>query len=74
VRVSFADGKPEVTNGPFADAAPVIGGYWMIQVPSRDDAVAWAKRCPARPNEVIEVRQVFEMADFPPEVQKAAGR
>ncbi len=74
VRVSFAAGKPEATDGPFADAAPVVGGYWMIQVPSKDDAVAWAKRCPARPNEVIEVRQVFEMADFPPEVQKAAGR
>jgi hypothetical protein len=74
VRVSFADGKPTVTEGPFAPAEPVIGGYWMIQVASRDEAVAWASRCPANPNEVIEVRQVFEMADFPPEVRKAAGR
>jgi hypothetical protein len=74
VRVSFADGKPTVTEGPFAQAEPVIGGYWMIQVASRDEAVAWASRCPANPNEVIEVRQVFEMADFPPEVREAAGR
>jgi hypothetical protein len=74
VRVSFAGGKPTVTQGPFAEAEPVIGGYWMIQVASRDEAVAWASRCPANPNEVIEVRQVYEMADFPPEVRKAAGR
>jgi hypothetical protein len=74
VRVSFSDGKPNVIQGPFPEAEPVVGGYWMIQVGSRDEAVEWAKRCPARANEVIEVRQVFEMADFPPEVQKAAGR
>ncbi|HYW33531.1 MAG TPA: YciI family protein [Candidatus Bathyarchaeia archaeon] len=74
VRVSFADGKPKVTKGPFPEAAPVIGGYWMIQVKSKEEAVEWATRCPASANEVIEVRQVFEMADFPPEVQKAAGR
>jgi len=73
VRVSFAGGKPTVTQGPFAEAEPVIGGYWMIQVASRDEAVAWASRCPAKSNEVIEIRQVFEMADFPPEVRKAAG-
>src|SRR5580692_8199298 len=74
VRVSFAGGKPTVTQGPFGEAVPVSGGYWMVQVASRDEAVAWASRCPANPNEVIEVRQVFEMADFPPEVRKAAGR
>ena len=73
-RVSFAGGKPKVSQGPFPEAEAVIGGYWMIQVKSRDEAIEWASRCPARANEVIEVRQVFEMSDFPPEVQKAAGQ
>jgi hypothetical protein len=72
-RVSFADGKPKVTDGPFAEAKEVVGGYWMIQVKSRDEAIEWASRCPASANEVIEVRQVQEMADFPPDVQEAAS-
>lgn len=72
-RVSFADGKPRVVDGPFAEAKEVLGGYWMIQVKSKDEAIAWASRCPAGPNEVIEVRQVQEFADFPPDVQNAAA-
>src|SRR3982750_3248351 len=71
-RVSFAGGKPKVTDGPFAEAKEVLGGYWMIDVRSRDEAIEWARRCPAGPNEVIEIRQVQEMADFPADVQKAA--
>lgn len=70
-RVSFASGKPLVTDGPFTESKEVLGGYWMIQVKSKEEAVEWAKRVPARSNDVIEVRQVFEMSDFPPEVQKA---
>ena len=70
-RVSFAGGKPKVTDGPFSEAKEVLGGYWMIQVKSREEAIAWASRCPAGENEVIEVRQVQEMADFPPDVQEA---
>ncbi len=72
-RVSFSGGKPKVTDGPFAEAKEVVGGYWMIQVRSRDEAIEWASRCPASDNEVIEVRQVQEMADFPPDVQEAAA-
>ena len=72
-RVSFAGGKPKVTDGPFAEAKEVLGGYWMIDVKSKDEAIEWAKRCPGSPNEVIEVRQVQEMADFPPDVQRAAA-
>jgi len=72
-RVSFEGGKPKVTDGPFAEAKEVLGGYWMIQVRSKEEAIEWAKRCPAGPNEVIEIRQVQEMADFPPDVQKAAA-
>ncbi|MGZ5129961.1 MAG: YciI family protein [Caldimonas sp.] len=71
-RVSFAGGKPKVTDGPFAEAKEVLGGYWMIQVRSREEAIEWAKRCPGGPNEIIEVRQVQEMSDFPADVQKAA--
>src|SRR5437899_5650243 len=72
-RVSFAGGKPKVTDGPLIDAKEVLGGYWMIQVKSKEDAVEWAKRCPASGNEVIEIRQVQEFADLPPDVQKAAA-
>lgn len=73
VRVSFADGKPEITDGPFAEAKEVIGGYWMIQVRSKEEAVEWASRCPASDNDVIEVRQVHEFSEFPPEVQADAA-
>jgi hypothetical protein len=72
VRVSFSGGKPKVTDGPFVEAKEVLGGYWMIQVKSKEEAIEWASRCPASDNEVIEVRQVQELADFSPEVQKAA--
>jgi hypothetical protein len=71
-RVSFPKGKPSVTDGPFIEAKEVLGGYWMIDVKSKAEAVAWASRCPAGENEVIEVRQVQEMSDFPPDVQRAA--
>jgi len=71
-RVSFPGGKPKVTDGPFAEAKEVLGGYWMIQVKTRAEAIEWASRCPASENEVIEVRQVQEMEDFPADVQQAA--
>lgn len=72
-RVSFQGGKPQVTDGPFAEAKEVVGGYWIIDVKSREEAVEWAKRCPAGDNEVIEVRQIQEFSDFPPDVQEAAS-
>jgi hypothetical protein len=72
-RVSFVGGKPVVTDGPFAEAKEVLGGYWMIDVTCREEAIAWAKRCPASASEVIEIRQVQEMSDFPPDVQEAAA-
>lgn len=72
-RVSFEGGKPVVTDGPFVESKEVLGGYWMIDVRSRDEAIAWAKRCPASSNEIIEIRQVHEMSDFPADVQEAAA-
>jgi len=72
-RVSFTSGTPMVKDGPFAEAKEVVGGYWMIQVRSKDEAIEWAKRAPMGDNEIIEVRQVQEMEDFPPDVQQAAA-
>jgi len=72
-RVSFSGGKPIGTDGPFTEAKEVIGGYWMIQVRSKEEAIEWASRCPASDNEVIEIRQVQELADFPEDVQKVAA-
>jgi hypothetical protein len=73
-RVTFSEGKATVTDGPFAEAKEVLGGYWMIQVKSKEEAIEWASRCPASNNEVIEVRQVQELSDFPADVQKAAAK
>lgn len=72
-RVSFRGGTPKVTDGPFAEAKEVLGGYWLIDVKSRAEAIEWARRCPGGKNEVIEIRQVQEMSDFPPDVQAAAA-
>jgi hypothetical protein len=72
-RVSFAGGRPRVVDGPFAEAKEVVGGYWMIQVKSREEAIEWACRCPGSENETIEVRQVQELADFPADVREAAA-
>jgi hypothetical protein len=73
-RVSFPGGKPKVTDGPFAEAKEVVGGYWLIQVKSREEAIEWAKRCPGSENEVIEVRQVQELMDYPADAQEAIAR
>ena len=73
-RVTFAGGKPKVTDGPFAEAKEVLGGYWIIQVKSKEEAIEWARRVPGSENEIVEVRQMQEMADFTPEIQKAASK
>ena len=73
VRVSFAGGKPKVTDGPFAEAKECVGGYWMIQVKSKEEAIEWAKRAPMPDGETIEVRQVQEIEDFPADVQAAVA-
>jgi hypothetical protein len=69
-RISFSDGKPKVTNGPFAEAKEVVGGYWMIQVKSKEEAIKWACRCPASANEVIELRQVQDFRTSPPRFKR----
>ncbi len=74
-RVTYRDGKTAVTDGPFVETKEVVGGYWMIDVKSKEEAVEWAKRCPAvkvNSGAVIEVRQVFEVSEFPEDVRKVA--
>jgi hypothetical protein len=72
-RVTFPGGKPRVQDGPFAEAKEVLGGYWLIDVPSREDAIAWACKVPPVEDFVIEVRQVQETDDFPEEIREALG-
>ena len=72
VRVTFPGGKPVVRDGPFPEAKEVIGGYWMIDVKSKAEAIDWAKRIPGGDDMMVEVRQVQEWEDFTPEVQAAA--
>jgi hypothetical protein len=73
-RVRFSTtGKASVSDGPFSESKEIVGGYWMIQVKSKEEALEWAKRCPVTDEQtMVEVRQVFEMTDFGPDVQKVA--
>jgi hypothetical protein len=74
-RVTYKNGKTTVTDGPFVEAKEVVGGYWMIDVKSKDAAVKWASKCPAvkvNSGAVIEVRPVFEVSEMPADVRKAA--
>ena len=70
-RVTFPGGKPQVTDGPFAETKELIAGYWVIQVKSKEEAIEWAKRVPLGPlpgtDRVpeIELRQMFDLEDFP---------
>jgi len=73
-RITFPGGKPKVTDGPFTEAKEVLGGYWMIQVKSKEEAIQWASRCPGGENETIEIRQVQELSDFPADVQAVAAK
>jgi hypothetical protein len=71
-RLRVSGGKPVITDGPFAEAKEVIAGFWIIQVKSQEEAIEWAKRCPLPEGGLMEIRQVFENCDFPPELQKKA--
>jgi len=72
-RVTFSDSTPHVIEGASLDNTEVVGGYWMIQCQSKREAIEWAKRIPAEKGDVIEIRQMQELSDFPEDVQKAAG-
>jgi hypothetical protein len=64
-RVKYSGDKRTVVDGPFAESKELVAGYWLIQVKSRDEAIAWAKRVPFQDGEV-ELRQLFELEDFAP--------
>jgi hypothetical protein len=71
-RIKFSGGKSLVTDGPFAETKELIGGYWIIQVKSKEEAIQWAKRVPspsdAGEESEIEIRQFLEVEDFNPNV------
>jgi hypothetical protein len=71
-RVSFSGGKAKVTDGPFVESKEVLGGYWIIQAKSRQEAIDWARGVPAADGDTVEVRQIFDPSDFPEDVQKVA--
>lgn len=76
-RIRFSgNGKPTVIDGPFAETRELIAGFWIIQVKTREEAIEWASRAPFAPGEELELRQIFEASDFPPEVfsPEAAAR
>jgi len=80
-RISFKQGKPTVTDGPFTEAKELIAGFWMIQVRSKQEAIEWMKRCPPPMGNgagELEIRQVFEASDFgeelTPELREAEDR
>ncbi|MBV9818960.1 MAG: YciI family protein [Solirubrobacterales bacterium] len=70
-RIRVDGGEKVVTDGPFAEAKEVVGGYWIIQARDLDEATEWAKRVPLGPGPQVEVREIWEMADMPEAVQDA---
>ena len=70
-RVTYDTGKPVVTDGPFAEAKEVLGGYWLIDVGSKEEAIGWAKRAPMSADEIIEVRKVHDYEEWPEDARKA---
>ena len=64
-RVAFINGNAKVTDGPFTETKEVVGGFWIIQVNSKQEAIEWARRCPAGNGDVIEIREVWEVSDLP---------
>ncbi len=65
-RVRFSGGQQYVTDGPFAETKELIAGFWLWKVASKEEAIAWAKRCPMDDGAELEIRQVFEMEEFAP--------
>ena len=63
-RVSFSKGKPSLIDGPFVETKEVLGGYWIVEAKSKEEVVKWAQRCPGEPGDTIEIRQIFDAADF----------
>ena len=73
VRVSFSNSKPTVADGPFPKSKELVAGYWIIKVKSKEDAINWAKQIPFKGG-VVEVRQIQDITDFPPEIQNVLSK
>ncbi len=69
-RLTLENGKVKVIDGPFPEAKEVVGGVWIIDVKSREEALQWASRIPGPGSETVEVRRLFDPSDFGPEMQK----
>jgi hypothetical protein len=63
-RVAFGKGQPAVTDGPYIETKEVLGGYWLVEAESKEQLMKWVVQCPAEEGDMIEVRQVFDLADF----------
>jgi hypothetical protein len=73
-RIKFGGAKPAVTDGPFAEAKELIAGYWIVQMKSKAECIEWFTRCPMQAGDEIEIRQLFEAADFAPQISSDAGK
>jgi hypothetical protein len=73
-RVTFKSGKSTVIDGPFTESKEVIGAYWVIQVKSREEALEWASRIPGKDNDMVVVRRMLEITDFPADVQEKLAK
>jgi hypothetical protein len=67
-RIKFSGGKTTITDGPFPETKELLAGYWVIEAKSRDEAIEWAKRIPFTDGEEVELRQLFEVTDFPEDI------
>lgn len=72
-RIEFGAGGATLVDGPYAEAKEIVGGYWILDVKAHEEAVEWAKRVPAREGEAIELRRIFEVDDYDPEMLDAHG-
>ncbi|WP_426958209.1 YciI family protein [Muricoccus radiodurans] len=63
-RIRFAGPSPAVVSGPFPDPSSLVAGFWIWEVASMDDAIAWARRAPMQPGDELELRPVFSAEDF----------
>jgi len=73
-RIKFDGSKRTVTDGPFAETKELVAGFWIIQTKSKEEAIQWIKRAPFKGGEEVEIRQVFESADFEPVIKTPAGK
>jgi hypothetical protein len=65
-RIRYEHGKSTVIDGPFTESKELVAGFWLIQVKSKEEAIEWMKRAPFDGGATIELRQIFEPADFAP--------